>query len=131
MVLRRQSTARRSERAARQCPGRSKGGERSRLPPPTVKPAFGRVSSSLSSCLRSGFPSKVARVKPAGSAHVPSATPQNRARVAYLVYRVERRLRSRLDEVTRTEGVTTTEYVTLSVLRERDGMSSAELARWA
>ena len=51
--------------------------------------------------------------------------------MAYLVYRVERRLRSRLDEVTRAHGVTTTEYVTLSVLRERDGMSSAELARWA
>ena len=28
-------------------------------------------------------------------------------------------------------GVTTTEYVTLSVLRQRDGMSSAQLARWA
>lgn len=31
----------------------------------------------------------------------------------------------------RAEGVTTTEYVTLSVLRRHDGMSSAELARWA
>jgi DNA-binding MarR family transcriptional regulator len=51
--------------------------------------------------------------------------------VAYLVYRVERRLRSRLDEVTRAHGLTTTEYVTLSVLRERDGMSCAQLARWA
>ena len=67
-------------------------------------------------------------MKPAA---LPSATPQARSRVAYLVYRVERRLRSRLDEVTRAHGVTTTEYVTLSVLRERDGMSSAELARWA
>jgi DNA-binding MarR family transcriptional regulator len=65
------------------------------------------------------------------SAALPSATQQSRTRVAYLVYRVERRLRSRLDEVTRARGVTTTEYVTLSVLRERDGMSSAELARWA
>jgi DNA-binding MarR family transcriptional regulator len=67
----------------------------------------------------------------AASAPLPSETPQSRARVAYLVYRVERRLRSRLDEVTRTYGVTTTEYVTLSILRERDGMSSAQLARWA
>jgi DNA-binding MarR family transcriptional regulator len=57
--------------------------------------------------------------------------PGPRARVGYLVYRVERRLRARLDEATRAHGVTTTEYVALSVLRERDGMSSAELARWA
>jgi DNA-binding MarR family transcriptional regulator len=54
-----------------------------------------------------------------------------RARVGYLVYRVERRVRTRLDVATRAHGVTTTEYVALSVLRDRDGMSSAELARWA
>jgi DNA-binding MarR family transcriptional regulator len=52
-------------------------------------------------------------------------------RVAYLVYRVERRLRTRIDEVVREHGVTTTEYVALSVLRRRDGMSCAQLARWA
>ena len=57
--------------------------------------------------------------------------PTTRARVGYLIYRVERRLRARLDEAVRAHGVTTTEYVTLSVLRQRDGMSSAELARWA
>jgi DNA-binding MarR family transcriptional regulator len=51
--------------------------------------------------------------------------------VGYLVYRVERRLRARLDEAVRAHGVTTTEYVTLSVLRQRDGMSCAQLARWA
>lgn len=37
----------------------------------------------------------------------------------------------RLDEAVRAHGVTTTEYVTLSVLRERDGLSCAQLARWA
>lgn len=52
-------------------------------------------------------------------------------RVGYLIYRVERRLRARLDEAVREHGVTTTEYVALSVLRERDGLSSAQLARWA
>jgi DNA-binding MarR family transcriptional regulator len=52
-------------------------------------------------------------------------------RIAYMVYRVERRLRTRIDEVVRAQGVTTTEYVTLSVLRRRDGMSVAQLARWA
>ncbi len=53
------------------------------------------------------------------------------SRIGYLVYRLERRLRSRLDDAVRAQGVTTTEYVTLSVLRRHDGMSSAELARWA
>jgi DNA-binding MarR family transcriptional regulator len=67
----------------------------------------------------------------------PLATPAEQTaaaeppRVAYLVYRVERRLRARIDEAVRSHGVTTTEYVTLSVLRRNDGMSCAELARWA
>ena len=53
-------------------------------------------------------------------------------RVGYLVYMVERRLRARLDEEMRANhGVSTTEYVTLSVLRERDGLSGAQLARLA
>lgn len=57
----------------------------------------------------------------------PSITP----RIGYLVYRVERRLRVRLDEAVASHGITTTEFVTLSVLRERDGLSCAQLARWA
>jgi DNA-binding MarR family transcriptional regulator len=61
----------------------------------------------------------------------PPAAPSPRARVGYLIYRLERRLRTRLDSAVRAEGITTTEYVTLSVLRERDGMSCAQLARWA
>jgi DNA-binding MarR family transcriptional regulator len=52
-------------------------------------------------------------------------------RVGYLVYRVERRLRARLDEELRLQGVSTPEYMTLSLLRERDGLSCAQLARWA
>jgi DNA-binding MarR family transcriptional regulator len=51
--------------------------------------------------------------------------------VGYLIYRVERRLRVRLDEAMAEHRVTTTEYVTLSVLRDRDGLSCAQLARWA
>ena len=67
----------------------------------------------------------------------PSATEATEAteatvpRVGYLVYRVERRLRKRLDDAVSAAGVTTTEYVTLSVLRARDGLSCAQLARWA
>lgn len=52
-------------------------------------------------------------------------------RIGYLIYRVERRLRVRLDEAVAGHGITTTEYVTLSVLRDRDGLSCAQLARWA
>jgi DNA-binding MarR family transcriptional regulator len=52
-------------------------------------------------------------------------------RVGFLVYRVERRLRARLDEEMRLCGVSTPEYTALSVLRERDGLSCAQLARWA
>ena len=54
-----------------------------------------------------------------------------RPRVGYLVYRAERRLRARLDEELRLLGVSTPEYMTLSLLRERDGLSCAQLARWA
>ena len=60
-----------------------------------------------------------------------SAEAKTVPRVGYLVYRVERRLRARLDEEMRHHGVSTPEYVTLSVLRERDGLSCAQLARWA
>jgi DNA-binding MarR family transcriptional regulator len=68
---------------------------------------------------------------PVATAAVPDSLPPTRSRVGYLVYRVERRLRARLDEAVGLHGVTTTEYVTLSVLRQRDGMSCAQLARWA
>jgi DNA-binding MarR family transcriptional regulator len=60
-----------------------------------------------------------------------SADRRTAPRVGYLVYRVERRLRARLDEELRAHGVSTPEYVTLSLLRERDGLSCAQLARWA
>ena len=63
-----------------------------------------------------------------------SSAPRRRPtvpRVGYLVYRVERRLRARLDDELRLHGVSTPEYVTLSLLRERDGLSCAQLARWA
>jgi DNA-binding MarR family transcriptional regulator len=68
-------------------------------------------------------PASTAQLESVGAATVP--------RVGYLVYRVERRLRARLDEELRLHGVSTPEYVTLSLLRERDGLSCAQLARWA
>ncbi len=65
------------------------------------------------------------------TAQVGSAEATTAPRVGYLVYRVERRLRGRLDEELRLLGVSTPEYMTLSLLRERDGLSCAQLARWA
>jgi DNA-binding MarR family transcriptional regulator len=52
-------------------------------------------------------------------------------RVSYLVFRVERRIRASLDEALARHGVTTTEYMALSELRVRDGLSSSQLARIA
>jgi DNA-binding MarR family transcriptional regulator len=50
-------------------------------------------------------------------------------RLSYLVKWVERGLRLRLDLALEPHGVTTPEYTALSVLREKDGLSSAQLAR--
>lgn len=47
------------------------------------------------------------------------------------MFRLERYIRSRLDEALTRHGVTTTEYMALSELRLRDGPSSADLARIA
>ncbi|MEV7967991.1 MarR family transcriptional regulator [Sphaerisporangium sp. NPDC088356] len=47
------------------------------------------------------------------------------------MYRLERRIRARLDEALFRHGVTTPTYMVLSELRMRDGLSSAELARIA
>ncbi|WP_061293242.1 MarR family winged helix-turn-helix transcriptional regulator [Herbidospora cretacea] len=52
-------------------------------------------------------------------------------RLSYLVYRLERRIRARLDEELVRHGITTTEYMALGELHMRDGLSSAELARIA
>ncbi len=52
-------------------------------------------------------------------------------RLSYVVYRLERRIRARLDEALVRYGITTTEYMALSELRTRAGLSSAELARIA
>ena len=53
----------------------------------------------------------------------------NTPRLSYLVKWVERGLRLRLDLALDPHGVTTPEYTALSVLREREGLSSAQLAR--
>ena len=52
-------------------------------------------------------------------------------RVSYLVYRLERHIRAQLDEALTGLGISVTEYMTLSELRLRDGLSSSQLARIA
>jgi DNA-binding MarR family transcriptional regulator len=49
-------------------------------------------------------------------------------RAIYVVKQLELAVRSRLDMICRKNGVTTTQYTALSVLRVRPGMSSAQLA---
>ena len=58
-----------------------------------------------------------------------TSNPRREPRIAYLVKRVERGLRLRLDQALSGSGVTTPEYTALSILRDRDGLSSAQLAR--
>ncbi|WP_066367265.1 MarR family winged helix-turn-helix transcriptional regulator [Herbidospora mongoliensis] len=67
------------------------------------------------------------------SRHSPAADQpvKQTPRLSYLIYRLERRIRARLDEALVQYGITTTEYMALSELLMRDGLSSAELARIA
>jgi len=52
-------------------------------------------------------------------------------RVSYLVGRLDRLLRRRLGDALAPHGLSLAEYTTLSVLRGRDGLSNAQLARRA
>jgi DNA-binding MarR family transcriptional regulator len=58
-----------------------------------------------------------------------TAKPTPAARTTYLIKRVERGVKSLLDDQLRSLGITTNQYTALSVLRSRSGISSAELAR--
>jgi DNA-binding MarR family transcriptional regulator len=58
-------------------------------------------------------------------------SPAADARIVYLIRRAERAVRAQLDVIVREHGLTTPQYTTLSVLRVRDGLSSAQLARRA
>lgn len=81
--------------------------------------------------IAAGDADTVIPMKPIATAQQPGHQRAATPRVGYLVYRVERRLRVRLDDAVSHHGITTTEYVALSVLRDRDGLSGAQLARWA
>ena len=50
-------------------------------------------------------------------------------RISYLIGRLDRALRRSLDQVLGPQELTVRQYTTLSVLRARDGLSNAQLAR--
>ena len=54
---------------------------------------------------------------------------QVEARLSYVIGRLDRVLRKRLNTALRPYGLTVPEYTALSVLRARDGLSNAQLAR--
>jgi DNA-binding MarR family transcriptional regulator len=47
----------------------------------------------------------------------------------YMVKQVELAVRSRLDELVKSEGITALQYTSLTVLERHDGLSAAQLAR--
>jgi DNA-binding MarR family transcriptional regulator len=51
------------------------------------------------------------------------------ARISYVVARLERAIRTAINERVRPYGLTTLQYTTLSVLGRRGGLSNAQLAR--
>ncbi|TMR97217.1 MarR family transcriptional regulator [Nonomuraea basaltis] len=52
-----------------------------------------------------------------------------RPSLLYVVKQVELAARSRMDELLKPTGITALQYTALTVLRRRDGLSSAQLAR--
>lgn len=61
-----------------------------------------------------------------GDAGIPAATGPT---LLYAIKQVELAIRAHLDELLRPMGITALQYTALTVLRRRDGLSSAELAR--
>jgi DNA-binding MarR family transcriptional regulator len=62
-----------------------------------------------------------------------SASPQQapEPRLSYLVGRLDRALRLRIEEAVKPHGLTVPQYTTLSVLHRQTGLSNAQLARHA
>ena len=55
--------------------------------------------------------------------------PRSEPRISYLIGRLDRALRRRLDRALGPQQLTVRQYTTLSVLRARAGLSNAQLAR--
>lgn len=52
-----------------------------------------------------------------------------RARLSYIIARLDRAIRRKIDELVEPYGLTTTQYTALSVLQNSHGLSNAQLAR--
>ena len=57
--------------------------------------------------------------------------PSQEPRLSYLVGRLDRALRLRIEEAVKPHGLTVPQYTTLSVLQRQSGLSNAQLARRA
>jgi DNA-binding MarR family transcriptional regulator len=66
---------------------------------------------------------------PAQASEEADGGPQVQPRVSYLVARLERAIRRTMDEQLKEYGLTVPQYVALWFLREREGLSNAQLAR--
>lgn len=64
---------------------------------------------------------------PHRAAHPPR--PSSEPRLSYVVARLERAVRRRINEIVRAYGLTTLQYTLLSVLGRNSGLSNAQLAR--
>jgi DNA-binding MarR family transcriptional regulator len=60
---------------------------------------------------------------------VPAGDGRPRPSLLYAVKQVELAVRSHIDELVKPAGITALQYTALTVLRRRDGLSSAQLAR--
>jgi DNA-binding MarR family transcriptional regulator len=58
-----------------------------------------------------------------------NTSPAQRPSLMYLIKQVELAARSHMDELVKPAGITALQYTALTVLRRRDGLSSAQLAR--
>ncbi|MGN9837083.1 MarR family winged helix-turn-helix transcriptional regulator [Nonomuraea sp. H19] len=67
------------------------------------------------------------RTAPSGAR--PTDTTSPRPSLLYVVKQIELAARSRMDELLKPAGITALQYTALTVLRRRDGLSSAQLAR--
>jgi DNA-binding MarR family transcriptional regulator len=62
-------------------------------------------------------------------AHASSLPAGELPRISYLIYRLERALRRELDDCVAGTGVSPTQYLALSIMDIRNGLSNAQLAR--
>lgn len=79
-----------------------------------------------------GYPRLVAKRNPTTAGPVAAEAPANDAvRLSYVIARLDRAVRSGIEEALEPAGLTVPQFTTLSVLVRRAGLSNAQLARRA